>query len=200
MSGIRITGGRFKGKRITVPKGGQARFTAAKVREAVFDLVGPVDGLAVLDLFAGAGSFVIEALSRGAGLATAVESDRQTSLLIRNNLKILNIDKDCLVLNMDVRYAVPRLYRQGKRFDLVFADPPYEMGHIGSVIELLKNYPLCHSRSDVVLEHSKREAMPGLEGRGYQVRERRYGDTVLSIVTCGGNAGDRHEKEGGGST
>jgi 16S rRNA (guanine966-N2)-methyltransferase len=185
MSGIRITGGRHKGRRIVASKGGRGRFTSAKVREAVFDLVGPVDDFAVLDLFAGAGSFTVEALSRGAASVTAVEADRQTAALIRNNLKILGIDKDCLVLNMDVRYAVSMLHRQGKHFELVFVDPPYEMGHIAATVELLKKIPICHGRSSVVFEHSKREEVRIAPGADYEIRVRRYGDTILSIVTGG---------------
>ena len=188
MNGIRITGGKYKGRKIAAPRGGHARFTSAKVREAVFDLVGSVDGLAVLDLFAGAGSLAAEALSRGAASAVAVELDRQTAALIRNNLKTLEIDKDCLVLNMDVRYAVSMLYRQGKRFDLIFVDPPYEMGHVAATVELLKKNPICHAPSTVVFEHSKREEVRVTAEQGYDVKVRKYGDTVLSVVTCGGDA------------
>jgi 16S rRNA (guanine966-N2)-methyltransferase len=189
MNGIRITGGRHKGRRIAAPKGGHARFTSAKVREAVFDLVGAVDDFAVLDLFAGAGSFTIEALSRGAALVTAVESDRQTAALIRNNLSTLSLDKDCLVLNMDVRYAVPTLHRQGKHFDLIFIDPPYEMGHVAATVELLKKHPLCRTGSIAVFEHSKREEVRIAEGQGYEVKVRKYGDTILSIVSCAVDGG-----------
>jgi 16S rRNA (guanine966-N2)-methyltransferase len=185
MSGIRITGGKCKGRRIAAPTGGYARFTSAKVREAVFDLVGSIDGLSVLDLFAGAGSFTVEALSRGAGSVTAVEANRQTVALIRNNLRILEMDKNCQVLNMDVRYAVPMLNRQGRRFELVFADPPYEMGHVSTTVELLIKSPICHPRSNIVVEHSKREEVRIPSGQGWAVKMRRYGDTVLSIVTCG---------------
>lgn len=190
MKGIRITGGRFKGRTIAGTKGGPARFTSGKVREAIFDIAGPMEGLRVLDLFAGTGSFTVEALSRGAASVTAVEQDRRTVALLRGNLEALSIDKDCLVLNMDVRYAVPMLHRQGKVFDLLFADPPYEMGYVAATFGLLTNNLLCDADSVVVLEHSKREEMDGLPddvlARGYTLRTRRYGDTVLSIVTCGG--------------
>jgi 16S rRNA (guanine966-N2)-methyltransferase len=186
MKGVRVTGGRFKGRTIAVTKGGPARFTSSKVREAVFDIMGSVEGLRVLDLFAGTGSFTVEALSRGAATVTAVEQDRRTAALLKENLKVLSIDKDCLVLNMDVRYAVPTLHRQGKVFDLLFADPPYEMGYVATTIDLLAKNLLCDTHSVVVLEHSKRETPDGVLADGYALRTRRYGDTVLSIVTRGG--------------
>ena len=120
------------------------------MREAIFDLVGPVEGYRVLDLFAGTGSFTVEALSRGAAKVTAVEQDRRTTALLKENLKALSADKDCLVLNMDVRYAVPMLGRQEKVFDLIFADPPYEMGYVAPFDLLAKNL-LCGAQSVLVL-------------------------------------------------
>ena len=87
VTGIRITGGTHKGRRIAAAQDHRTRYTSAKVREAVFDLVGDIEGLAVLDLFAGAGSFTAEALSRAAASVTAVEKDRHTASLLRANLK-----------------------------------------------------------------------------------------------------------------
>jgi 16S rRNA (guanine966-N2)-methyltransferase len=183
MSGIRITGGRYKGRSIAAPKGGPARFTSAKVREAVFDLLGTVEGLSVLDLFAGSGSFTVEALSRGAASVTAVEADRRAAALIHRNLETLAADKDCHILNMDVRYALPMLHRQGSQFDLIFADPPYDMGHVAATVELLMRFPIYHGRSCLVFEHSKREEAP-VAGQGFEMRVRRYGDTHLTLLSC----------------
>ena len=182
MSGIRITGGRLKGRTIAVPKAGPARFTSAKVREAVFDLLGSVEGCAILDLFAGCGSFTIEAMSRDASSVTSVEKDRRTAALLRANLKSLSIDKDCLVVNMDVRYAVPMLYRQGKVFDVIFADPPYDMGYVASTFELLTKSPLCDTHTILVLEHSKREGLEHPWDGAYEVKVRKYGDSLLTVA------------------
>ena len=66
MNKIRITGGNLKGRTIDVAEGKDARYTSSKVREALFNIIGDVEGKNILDLFAGAGSFSIEALSRGA--------------------------------------------------------------------------------------------------------------------------------------
>lgn len=182
MSGIRITGGRFKGHTIGAPKGGPARLTSARVREAIFDLLGNIEGLVVLDLFSGAGSFTAEALSRGAASVTAVEAERRAAHLISQNLILLGVRDDCLVLNMDVRYAVPMLHKQGKSFDIIFADPPYEMGHVVSTLALLRKNPLMNSDATVIFEHSKREDT-GITSHEYEnVRVKKYGDTVLTIV------------------
>jgi 16S rRNA (guanine966-N2)-methyltransferase len=182
MSGIRITGGKFRGRTINAPKGGPARLTSSRVREAVFDLLGNVEGLDILDLFAGAGSFTAEAMSRGAASVTAVEMNRRGAGLISRNLRMLGVLDDCLVLNMDVRYAVPMLSKQGKSFDIIFADPPYEMGHIVSTIELLKTNRLARNSGLIILEHSKRETVEISAGDFEDVRVKNYGDTVLTIA------------------
>jgi len=184
MSGIRITGGRLKGRTIAVPKAGPARFTSAKVREALFDVLGSVEGCAVLDLFAGCGSFTIEALSRDASSVTSIEKDRRTAALLKANLRSLSIDNHCLVLNMDVRYAVPMLHRQGKVFDVIFADPPYEMGYVASTFELLTQSPLCDAHTTLVIEHSKREVLECLSDSAYDVKMRKYGDSLLTFARC----------------
>ena len=186
MKGIRITGGRLKGRRVAGGRDRGTRHTSAKVREAVFDVAGDVEGAFVLDLFAGTGSFAIEALSRAAASVTAVERDRRTASLLRGNLRDLALDKDCLVLDMEVRYAVPMLYEQGRRFDLIFVDPPYEMGYVASTLELLEKHPLYRDGSMIVFEHSKREGLGASPGRGREVESRRYGDTVLTVIRTAG--------------
>jgi 16S rRNA (guanine966-N2)-methyltransferase len=184
MAGIKITGGTHKGRRIAISRDGRTRYTSAKVRQAVFNLVGDVTGLDVLDLFAGAGSFTLEALSRGAASVTAVEKERHIVSLLRANLRDLALDKDCLVVNMDVRYAVPMLGRQGKAFDLIFADPPYEAGYVAASLELLEAHRLCRARTILVFEHSKREGLGASQEERFTVRTHRYGDTALTMVMC----------------
>ena len=185
MTGIRITGGALKGRRISVGHGGPTRYTSSKVRQAVFDLVGDISGMAVLDLFAGAGSFSVEAISRGAAAVVAVEKDRKTASLLAANLKNLAPDKDCLVVNMDVRYAVPMLGRTGRGFDLIFADPPYEMGYIALLPGLVKAGGVCRDNSLLVMEHSKREAAGAPEATS--MKTKKYGDTLLTVLACAYN-------------
>ena len=135
--------------------------------------------------FAGAGSFTLEALSRGAASVTAVEKVPATAGLLRSNLKDLVLDKDCFVINMDVRYAVPMLGRQGKTFDLIFADPPYEMGYVAASLELIEASRLCRAHTVLVFEHSKREGLGASPEPRLTVQTHRYGDTALTVLTCG---------------
>ena len=89
---MRIIAGSRKGARIFAPRGLETRPTGDRVREAVFNLVGPVDGAEVLDLYAGSGAMGLEALSRGAGHVTFVESDREAAETILRNLDKLQLE------------------------------------------------------------------------------------------------------------
>jgi 16S rRNA (guanine966-N2)-methyltransferase len=123
---VRIVAGSRKGARIFAPKGADTRPTADRVREAAFNLIGPVDDLTVLDLFAGSGAMGIEALSRGAARAVFVESDRNATRAIERNLEKLGLTGAAIV-RMDAITALATEAAAGRRYDLVLVDPPYEM-------------------------------------------------------------------------
>jgi 16S rRNA (guanine966-N2)-methyltransferase len=123
---VRIVAGSRKGARIVAPKGVDTRPTADRVREAAFNLIGPVEDMAVLDLFAGSGAMGIEALSRGAAQAVYVESDRNATRAIERNLEKLGLTGAAIV-QMDAITALATEAAAGRRYDLVLVDPPYEM-------------------------------------------------------------------------
>jgi 16S rRNA (guanine966-N2)-methyltransferase len=120
---VRIIAGTKRGARIAAPKGVSTRPTGDRVREAAFNLIGPVDGAAVLDLFAGSGAMGLEALSRGAASATFVESDRAACRTISQNLEKLGLVGARVVCGD----AVWSLRQEGRTYDLVLVDPPYEL-------------------------------------------------------------------------
>jgi 16S rRNA (guanine(966)-N(2))-methyltransferase RsmD len=123
---MRIIAGSRKGARIFAPSGLDTRPTGDRVREAVFNLVGPVDGAQVLDLFAGSGAMGLEALSRGAERVTFVESDRAAAETILRNLDKLRLD-GAVVLRDDAARKLAADVAGGRRYDLVLVDPPYRM-------------------------------------------------------------------------
>src|SRR3954469_17888099 len=106
---MRLTGGNERGRRLKAPRGLRTRPTAAKVREAIFNILGPPPDGAVLDLFAGTGSLGIEALSRGAKRAVFVERDRNALVALRSNLREFGIEARATVIGTDVRTALRRL-------------------------------------------------------------------------------------------
>ncbi|HUH14451.1 MAG TPA: 16S rRNA (guanine(966)-N(2))-methyltransferase RsmD [Gaiellaceae bacterium] len=119
---MRIIAGTRRGARIAAPKGLATRPTGDHVREAAFNLIGPVDGATVLDLYAGSGAMGLEALSRGAASATFVESDRAACRTISENLEKLSLT-GARVTCADVLWT---LRKDSRTYDLVLVDPPYE--------------------------------------------------------------------------
>jgi 16S rRNA (guanine966-N2)-methyltransferase len=122
---MRIIAGSRKGHKIHAPKGLNTRPTADRVREAAFNLIGPVDGATVLDLYAGSGAMGLEALSRGAASAVFVEADRDAARAIDRNLDRLRLT-GATVLRQDVRTALAGESGARRRYDLVLIDPPYD--------------------------------------------------------------------------
>jgi 16S rRNA (guanine966-N2)-methyltransferase len=123
---VRIIAGSRKGHTIAAPKGADTRPTGDRVREAAFNLIGPVDGAAVLDLFAGSGAMGLEALSRGADRAVFVESSGEAVRTIERNLDKLRLTGARIVRGDGVRTLAAEA-AAGRKYDLVLVDPPYEM-------------------------------------------------------------------------
>jgi 16S rRNA (guanine966-N2)-methyltransferase len=122
---MRIIAGTHRGHRISAPKGDKTRPTSDRVREALFSILGPVTGAAVLDLFAGSGALGLEAMSRGARRCVFVDSDRAACIAIRENLERLRIT-GALVLQRDAVGVVREEAGAGRRYDLVLLDAPYD--------------------------------------------------------------------------
>jgi 16S rRNA (guanine966-N2)-methyltransferase len=172
---VRIVAGSRKGARIFAPKGLETRPTGDRVREAVFDLVGPVEGASVLDLYAGSGAMGLEALSRGAESAVFVDSDRDACRTIERNLEKLRLTG----AEVACRDALSFLAAERRSFDLILVDPPYDV--VESVAVRLATYlPAVLAESGlVVLESSSRidPELPSLVLR----TSRRYGAARVSL-------------------
>jgi 16S rRNA (guanine(966)-N(2))-methyltransferase RsmD len=123
---MRVIAGSRKGHRLDAPRGLDTRPTSDRVRENIFNLVGPVDGAKVLDLFAGSGALGIEALSRGALSAVFVENDSEAVRTIERNLDRLRLT-GARVVRGDVLRTIAQEANAGAKYDLVLVDPPYGM-------------------------------------------------------------------------
>ncbi len=119
---MRILTGKYKGRNISMPKG--IRPTQNLVRKAIFDILGDIEGLSFLELYAGSGAVGLEALSRGARDLTFVESDRDCVLAIQKNIASLKL-QNCRLYQKDAPEAIKALEMNGRTFDLIFLDPPY---------------------------------------------------------------------------
>jgi 16S rRNA (guanine966-N2)-methyltransferase len=163
-----------------VPPGSAVRPTSEMVRGAIFDSLGPVGGLAVLDLFAGTGAMGLEALSRGAARCTFVERDKTVADVLQGNVRDLDYPAVSRVIAADYHAALQDIMRAGERFDLLFVDPPYRM--LTEVEVTLE--PLAASLLDdggVVVFESGKASHPTLGA--VPVFDRVYGDTRVIMVT-----------------
>jgi 16S rRNA (guanine(966)-N(2))-methyltransferase RsmD len=178
---MRIIAGALKG-RVLAPVKGRTRPTAARVREAIFNILGPaVPEEKVLDLFAGTGALGIEALSRGAAAAVFVEDHPEALKGLRRNLEALGLLERSRVLPLPAVAALRQLAARGERFGLVFLDPPYGGGAAAATLKALAGANLLLPQARVVAEHSRRETLPESAGRLERQVLRRYGDTQVAI-------------------
>jgi len=185
MGTLRIVAGELRGRRIRVLPGSRVRPTPDRVREALFDILGPgVSGCTVLDACAGTGALGFEALSRGASSATFVEADRRVLDLLRENAERMGIGSRCRMLcgRAEVLIAQGRV---GGPFDLVLADPPYADALGGPLLDALLSVPNTLSPgARVVLERESKSVAVAASRPGLSLlRTASYGRTSLDFYT-----------------
>ncbi|MEW6758517.1 MAG: 16S rRNA (guanine(966)-N(2))-methyltransferase RsmD [Acidobacteriota bacterium] len=178
---MRIVGGNLRGRRLDVPRGMDVRPTSEKVREALFDILGPrVAGVAFLDLYAGTGAVGLEAVSRGASVAVLVEKGARALAALRMNVERLGVAGLCRVLPVSSEKALRILSEEGAGVGAAFCDPPYADRAWPDLLGRLAGFPIWVHPGILVVESAAKAlpaCPPGFEaGRAY-----RYGDTALSV-------------------
>ena len=177
---MRIVGGEARGRRLRSVPGDSTRPTSDRVRQSLFDTLGQrMDGLTVLDLYAGTGALALEAISRGAIKAVLVEKDARAAGVIHGNVSDLNYSDRCTVIREELPAGFARL--RGSKFDLVFSDPPYALRAAQATLEALTARELLAPDARVVLETDRREPLPQAPPALRLADERRYGDTRVLI-------------------
>ena len=180
---MRIVGGEARGRPLRAVPGSGTRPTADRVRQSLFDALGQrMDGLRVLDLYAGTGAFALEALSRGAAWAVLVESDARACGVFFHNVAALKYEDRCTVIRAELPQALHGL--RGERFDLVFSDPPYALRAAQTTLEALTSNGLLAPDARVVLEMDRREPVPAVPAGLRLTDERRYGDTRVLVFSA----------------
>jgi 16S rRNA (guanine966-N2)-methyltransferase len=176
---MRVIAGRLGGRQLKAPRGRVTRPTSDRVREALFSMLGNVDGADVLDLFAGTGALGVEALSRGASRAVFIERDAGAVGVLRSNLQALGIEPIQMeVRRRDALAALRSARRSEETYDLVFIDPPYRHApDLGPELSTALP-PLLRPAACVVVESDRRVL---LELSMEVEQERRYGDTSIRI-------------------
>jgi 16S rRNA (guanine966-N2)-methyltransferase len=175
---VRIIAGTRKGHRIQAPRGTDTRPTGDRVREAAFNLIGPVDDAEVLDLFAGSGAMGLEALSRGAARVTFVEADRAACRAIDANLEKLRLT-GARVVQQDATRALALEAQAGRRYDLVLVDPPY--ADLANVLPALdRHLPTLLTPDGLAVVESSSRHEPDLASLAKRT-SRRYGAARLTL-------------------
>ena len=179
---MRVIGGEFGGRRLLAPPGGKIRPTSDRVREAIFDILGPVWNFQrVLDLFAGTGALGIEAISRGSEEAVFVEQGKGALTVLKGNLKALGLKARAWVLPLTAKRGIAILGEKGAVFNIIFMDPPYGKGLAEKTLEEIVNGEILAATGVIVVEHSSREEIVPPPGLALS-QKRRYGDTAISFV------------------
>lgn len=184
---MRVIAGTYGSRILKSLKGPTLRPTSGRLRETLFDVLGPdVQGARFLDLFAGTGAVGIEALSRGASEVVFIEKHKPAAALIRRNLESLGA-RSGTVLAADVLRALEQLAATQKSgtlpFDFAFLDPPYAQAQeYDRVLRFLGGCRLLASRATVIAEHGKRFALPRQIGNLQCSRVLYQGDAALSFL------------------
>ena len=156
---MRIIAGHAHGRRLKAPRGLHTRPTSARARESIFSRLAvrlDLEGVRVLDIFAGSGSLGLESLSRGAAHVTFVDSSREAAAAIRANLAQLELSERGRIVVAEVHRALGELGRSGETFDLIFVDAPFKNDISAEVLALLGELNLVAPGGWVVIEQSKR--------------------------------------------
>jgi 16S rRNA (guanine(966)-N(2))-methyltransferase RsmD len=175
---MRIIAGQFKGRRLASPDWPGLRPTSDKLRETLFNVLGPsVAGARVLEGYAGSGAVGIEALSRGAAHVTFVDSDRRASDLVQANLLHCGVKERYAIIRVDFAGVATRLDQD--RFDIIFLDPPYGADEMASALAAAAGIATSDTR--VVIEHARRDEPPAEAGQLRLTRSLSSGDSGLAF-------------------
>ena len=178
---MRVIAGRLRGRTLRAPEGMNTRPTSDRARQAIFNILGPLDGANVLDCFAGTGALGIEALSRGAARATFIESDRIAARVIQGNLERLGIEKSGTVLEISLDRAGLRIAKIAP-FDLVIADPPWKMAQEAALAVAKLVRGLLAPGARVLLGHPTESPIEVPEDSGLTLSDRRkWGGSGMSF-------------------
>jgi 16S rRNA (guanine966-N2)-methyltransferase len=179
MGTLTITGGTLRSRRVPTPPGRATRPTPARVKEALFSILGMrVVDARVLDLYAGSGALGFEALSRGAAHVTFVERHRPTAAALRTVARELGVDAQVEVVAAPAERAARTV---AGRYDVVFADPPYAQPYPAAALRALRDRRAIDERTTIVYEHSSREATP-VDPAMRAERAERYGEVALAFL------------------
>ena len=178
-----IIAGSLKGRVITAPNLAVTRPPLTRLRRAIFDFLTPyLESARYLDLFSGTGSYLLEAVSRGAREAVGVEIEPRLAEAINRQAEKLQVYDRLHCLCEDVFKAIPILDAQKRVFDIIMIAPPQYVGLIDQTLQALRNHSLLSKNGIIICQHDTSET-PKIDFGGFSVRQKRkYGNTTFTIL------------------
>ncbi len=178
---MRIISGACRGRKLVQIQGKDIRPTSDRVREAVFNILGPgIRGKRVLDMFAGTGALGLEALSRGAQSAVFVDAARSSCNVIKRNIELCRMAEHARIICHDlVKAPLPVFHHP---FDLIFMDPPYNKGYPGQVLGKPGFSELLAPGAIIIVEQSAKESFSYPVNSLDKYLEKKYSRTTLTFL------------------
>lgn len=153
---MRVISGKLKGRNIEGFDIDGTRPTMDRVKESMFAIIqNNIKDSTCLDLFCGSGNLGIEAISNGAKLCYFVDNNHKAIKVVEENIKNLNIKPNTKTLNFDYKKSLKYFNEQNIKFDLIFADPPYDYHVIEKIIKYVDEYNLLNDNGLLILEFEK---------------------------------------------
>ncbi|MDZ5470675.1 16S rRNA (guanine(966)-N(2))-methyltransferase RsmD [Bacillus sp. 31A1R] len=181
---MRVVSGDLKGKSLKAVPGNTTRPTTDKVKEAMFNIIGPYfNGGIGLDLFAGSGGLGIEALSRGADKVIFVDRDGKAIQTIKENIKTCGLEEKTEVYRNDADRAIKAILKRELVLDYIFLDPPYKKQQLLNLLTLIDKEKLLSENGVIVCEHSSEVELPNEIGSFFMKKYEKYGIIAISIYT-----------------
>jgi len=180
---FQVIAGQLKGRTITAPDLGVTRPPLTRLRRAIFDFLWPyLEDANYLDLFSGTGSYLFEAVSRGAAKAIGVENEFRLADSINKQAAKYSVSDKLNCLCQDVFTAIPDLHKRETKFDIIMAAPPQYQGLIEKTLKRLKENPLLEKNGLILCQHDTSETGK-IDFSLFVIKEqRKYGNTTFTIL------------------
>ncbi|WNS77059.1 16S rRNA (guanine(966)-N(2))-methyltransferase RsmD [Bacillus sp. DTU_2020_1000418_1_SI_GHA_SEK_038] len=179
---MRVVSGNRKGKALKAVPGSSTRPTTDKVKEAMFNIIGPYfDGGIVLDLFAGSGGLGIEALSRGIEKAIFVDKDGKAIQTIRDNVNTCDFEDRVEIYRNEAERALKAVIKRELSFDIIFMDPPYKKQQLLKLLEIINEANVLVEGGTIVCEHGSDIQLPDTVGKLEKRKFEKYGMISITI-------------------
>ncbi len=177
---MRITGGLLRGRKIKTRRSNSTRPLLSRLRKSLFDIIGDeIRGASFLDLYAGSGAVGIEALSRGAKRAVFIEKNVPSVKIIKENLTSSGLLSQSRIWCKDVLTFLSFLLKKEK-FDFIFIAPPYYKGMQDKTLDIVEATNI--EKTEFIVQHSPNENVNFTRKNMKIIKQRKYGDTILTFL------------------